>query len=546
MGEKKYIPEMIAENMGRYYEHGLQEIFDAGLEIQDKVLADIIELSQESQYAKDHGFASITSKEEFRAQVPVSEYGDVVSYIEANMKNDDHQVTIQPTDHYLLSTGKEKQRGKYYIETKLGALARQLSIDLWNMNLTKLEPKMTQPDVKMLAVTNCSPLENAPNGKAVRRTSGQAAKELWEKNPELYVFPYEFLEAEMTDDARDYLTALYVLKERGFNMLFCNNLGYFGVLIDQIDAHATQMIADIRTGTMSVSLQEKDRTILEAGFTADEDRADELQRILDNRGKLILSQVWPNFCFTGAWLAGTVGDYAKDVMRRLPKTMRYLSESYGCSEAMINLPLDYDAKYGPLAVYSCYFEFLPLTGGSLLSMAEVEDGAYYELVVSTYSGLYRYNLHDIVRIRGFMGTTANIEFCCRSSESIQAGGRIIHGYEISDFILALEDRAQIGIDFYQVHEEDGRVALILQQAAGAHDDLTMISRKVFEWAEVENIEISTIYWVNKAYRMNLYHTLMSNGRTIQCIKLPMIARELPEETCIEQVEIVTSDVRRAV
>ena len=34
-------------------------------------------------------------------------------------------------------------------------------------------------------------------------------------------------------------------------------------------------------------------------------------------------------------------------------------------------------------------------------MWEVVDGVCYELLVTTYSGLYRYNLQDIVRIQGF-------------------------------------------------------------------------------------------------------------------------------------------------
>ena len=413
MYENKYVPEIIAEKIFAYYQEGFDPLFEEGQAIQEAVLKDIIALSKGSKYAVDHGFLAIDSIQDFRAMVPISEYGDYYPYIQDNLKVDRCQITCQETDHYLLSTGREHQ-GKYYIETRLGSLARQLSINIWNMNLMKLEPEMTQPDVKMLAVTNCSPLENAPNGKAVRRTSGQAAKELWENTPDLYVFPYEFLEAEMTNDARDYLTALYVLKEREFNMLFCNNLAYFGVLLDRIDQHAERMIQDIREGVMSVPLKERDRAILEAGFIADEARADELQSILTKDGALIPSAVWPNFVFTGAWLAGSVGDYSKDVIRRLPADMRYVSESYGCSEAMINLPLSYNAKYGPLAVYSCYFEFLPLQGGELLTMAEVKDGEYYELVISTYSGLYRYNLHDIVRIHGFTGTTANVEFCCRS------------------------------------------------------------------------------------------------------------------------------------
>lgn len=533
MYENKYVPEIIAEKIFAYYQEGFDPLFEEGQAIQEAVLKDIIALSKGSKYAVDHGFLAIDSIQDFRAVVPISEYGDYYPYIQDNLKVDRCQITCQETDHYLLSTGR-KHQGKYYIETRLGSLARQLSINIWNMNLMKLEPEMTQPDVKMLAVTNCSPLENAPNGKAVRRTSGQAAKELWENTPDLYVFPYEFLEAEMTNDARDYLTALYVLKEREFNMLFCNNLAYFGVLLDRIDQHAERMIQDIREGVMSVPLKERDRAILEAGFIADEARADELQSILTKDGALIPSAVWPNFVFTGAWLAGSVGDYSKDVIRRLPADMRYVSESYGCSEAMINLPLSYNAKYGPLAIYSCYFEFLPLQGGTLLSMAEVEDGAYYELVISTYSGLYRYNLHDIVRVHGFTGTTANIEFCCRSSENLQLEDRVLYGYEFSNFISEIAQTLQIDLDFYQAKVQDGKLALILQ-AGECVQNFEQAAGRIQELAALREIDVEAIYWVNKAYRMNLYQAMMTGGRTIQCIKLPMLAETLPDAQYLEHV-----------
>lgn len=535
MYENKYVPEIIAEKIFAYYQEGFDPLFEEGQAIQEAVLKDIIALSKGSKYAVDHGFLAIDSIQDFRAVVPISEYGDYYPYIQDNLKVDRCQITCQETDHYLLSTGR-KHQGKYYIETRLGSLARQLSINIWNMNLMKLEPEMTQPDVKMLAVTNCSPLENAPNGKAVRRTSGQAAKELWENTPDLYVFPYEFLEAEMTNDARDYLTALYVLKEREFNMLFCNNLAYFGVLLDRIDQHAERMIQDIREGVMSVPLKERDRAILEAGFIADEARADELQSILTKDGALIPSAVWPNFVFTGAWLAGSVGDYSKDVIRRLPADMRYVSESYGCSEAMINLPLSYNAKYGPLAVYSCYFEFLPLQGGELLTMAEVKDGEYYELVISTYSGLYRYNLHDIVRIHGFTGTTANVEFCCRSSESPKLKDRMFYGYEFSDFVADVEKMLQINIDFYQAKESAGKLTLIFQTEE-KQKDLQQVSQMIEVLATSKKIILDAIYWVDKAYRMMLYQDLMNNGRTIQCIKLPMIAKWLPDTQYIEYIYV---------
>ena len=233
-------------------------------------------------------------------------------------------------------------------------------------------------------------------------------------------------------------------------------------------------------------------------------------------------------------MAGTVGDYSKDVMRKLPENMRYLSESYGCSEAMINLPLSYNAKYGPLAIYSCYFEFLPLQGGTLLSMAEVEDGAYYELVISTYSGLYRYNLHDIVRVHGFTGTTANIEFCCRSSENLQLEDRVLYGYEFSNFISEIAQTLQIDLDFYQAKVQDGKLALILQ-AGECVQNFEQAAGRIQELAALREIDVEAIYWVNKAYRMNLYQAMMTGGRTIQCIKLPMLAETLPDAQYLEHV-----------
>ena len=178
--ERQFVPEFIQQNMMQYVQKGVSSLFEHGIEMQHCVLDDIIALGRESQYARDKGFAGITTREEFMKKVPLSDYSDYVTYINDNMQNDCGQVVNLPTEYYLLSTGGAAFKGKYYIETKIGALARQLSIDLWNLHLAKLEPKMTESDVKMMAITNCAPIENAPNGKVVRRTSSQAAKGLWE------------------------------------------------------------------------------------------------------------------------------------------------------------------------------------------------------------------------------------------------------------------------------------------------------------------------------------------------------------------------------
>ena len=126
---KKYVPEKIAEKLSDYYQNGWQILFDEGMQMQDDVLLDIISLGNNSAYAKDHGFAGIKTKEEFRACVPISEYSDYRKYIDANMQNDNGQLTSLETEYYLLSTGMSNS-GKIYAENRLGEQARQLTIRL--------------------------------------------------------------------------------------------------------------------------------------------------------------------------------------------------------------------------------------------------------------------------------------------------------------------------------------------------------------------------------------------------------------------------------
>ncbi len=541
MKKSNYVPEQVANQLAEYYQNGFDQLFANGHAMQDEVLQDIIELGRNSDYAKDKGFADIKTKEEFWAKVPVSEYEDYRMYVERNMKKDNKQLTDLETEYYLLSTG-YSDRGKCYIETHLGALARQLSIDIWNMALTKTEPIMVEPTVKMLAVTNCSPIDQAPNGKDVRRTSGQAAKTLWERNPQLYVFPYEFLEATMSNEDRDYLTALYTLKEKNFNMLFCNNLAYFGVILDYIKKYPQRLIEDIRNGHMTADLKETDRVELERNFLPDSARAEELQHLLEQYGELSVEHIWPNFVFTGAWLAGSVGRLAQDVMRQLPEDMHYLSESYGASEAMFTIPMELNCAYGPLAVYSCYFEFLPLDKSSgPVAMTEVKDGAYYELVITTYSGLYRYNLHDIVRIQGFTGTTANVEFCCRSSEVYSLNNRVVYGYELMEAMEEVEQQETCLLSLYQGYVEDGKLSLLLQlfdQDCAIPDFLNLLQTVMAK----KDIPLGKVYFMHKNYRDALYHSLMKNGRTIQSIKLPLITYEKPAAKFVYKVYDFATDL----
>ncbi|KAJ6383363.1 hypothetical protein OIU78_026779 [Salix suchowensis] len=83
-----------------------------------------------------------------------------------------------------------------------------------------------------------------------------------------------------------------------------------------------------------------------------------------------------------------------------------------------------------------YFEFLPVnraaptllgqkTDQELVDLVDVKLGEEYELVVTTYAGLYRYRVGDILRVAGFKNKALNSTFaeCSYTSLTIR---RISH------------------------------------------------------------------------------------------------------------------------
>jgi hypothetical protein len=94
----------------------------------------------------------------------------------------------------------------------------------------------------------------------------------------------------------------------------------------------------------------------------------------------------------------------------------------------------------PLAVFGIFFEFKEISSDRILSAHELEDGNTYELVITTHSGLYRYQIHDLVRVEGFTSTTPNIVFVSKSGEVANLCGEKISSEIITEIIGRVADK----------------------------------------------------------------------------------------------------------
>ena len=168
------------------------------------------------------------------------------------------------------------------------------------------------------------------------------------------------------------------------------------------------------------------------------------------------------------------------------------------------------------------------------NMTEVEIGKYYELIVTTYSALYRYNIHDIVRVDGFTGDTANVEFVCRSSDILELCNQRLYGFEFLELMEQVQNDSQCPMTIYQAYVEDGALSVIVQpdhaecNGEGLYASLQRITAS-------KGIPLGNLYLMDKQYCATLFKSFTQFGRTTQTIKLPLIMKRKPFEELVKQI-----------
>ncbi|ONK81207.1 uncharacterized protein A4U43_C01F26500 [Asparagus officinalis] len=150
----------------------------------------------------------------------------------------------------------------------------------------------------------------------------------------------------------------------------------------------------------------------------------------------VIPELWPNAKYVYGIMTGSMEPYLKK-LRHYAGDLPLMSADYGASEGWIaaNVEPELPPEKATFAVLPNigYFEFIPLrekpgdqgldnVGSNYrykelepVGLAEVKLGEEYEMVVTSFAGLYRYRLGDVVRIAGFHNSTPKLQFVCRRS-----------------------------------------------------------------------------------------------------------------------------------
>lgn len=190
-----------------------------------------------------------------------------------------------------------------------------------------------------------------------------------------------------------------------------------------------QLAQDIRTGSLNRKITDPElKECMTRILKPDSELADFVSaECSKDNWEGIITRIWPNTKYLDVIVTGAMAQY-------IP-TLDYYSSGlplactmYASSECYFGLNLNPMCKPAEVSYTimpnMAYFEFLPhdpataslkTAYSELVDLVDVEVGKEYELVITTYAGLCRYRVGDILRVTGFHNSAPQFHFVRRKN-----------------------------------------------------------------------------------------------------------------------------------
>ena len=412
--------------------------------VQERVLLDILARAKDTEIGRRFHFDQIKSIADYQRQVPVMEYGDFQAAITA-MADGQSDVLFSGVPKLFLQTSGTTGQPKLVPESFLGSEVRYMVQHVREcyaseatVNALKKNKRFAElaarknwgapeavgrrqvfRDMHVLPLITAAPAQRSAGGAPIDFASNVSARK--NNTPPLMTYPLEI--ARVADkEAVMYLFMLFSLRFDDIVEIAGNHAGRLTAMIDYAREHSQELICDLRCGTISarLSLTAKERQMLEPYLEPLPERADQLEHIRQS-ADFTPRFYWPYLSGCIFWLSGSVSRQVHELDGLLPESAICMDVGYGSSELKINIPTRANSGVGTLAAFAGFFEFRRTSDGAVFAAHEVEVGQKYSLILTTYSGLYRYDLHDLVKITGFNGDTPELTFVIREGDILNIG-----------------------------------------------------------------------------------------------------------------------------
>jgi hypothetical protein len=409
------------------------------VQAQDRLLRQILETNADTEFGRRHGFAGITTLTQFQERVPISTYEDLEPYINEEMNGRLNQLTKDPPVLFTTTSGTTGNR-KYIPMTREGKNAKSHLTWLWFCGLYRDHPGIVGG--RILSVVSPEVEGHAPSGVPVGAESGHGYRTMPGPVRSMYTAPYGVFAIE--DYEAKYYTLLRLAAGQNISCVATVNPSTVLLLGDRMAQHTESIIRDVRDGTLSSTFSVPQDLRDSLHLRPDPERARHLERAAAaGGGPLRPGLAWPELAAIGCWKGGTVGAYLAKFDTLFPQGLPIRDFGYYATELRGSVPLSDQGDAGTMAIGTNVLEFHPAgedrapEGRELLRVEQLETGRRYFVYVTNASGLYRYEMNDIVEVTGHDRQTPLIRFVQKGKGVVSFTGEKL--YEVQ--VIAAIDKA---------------------------------------------------------------------------------------------------------
>ncbi len=443
---------------------------DHARETQRNTLLAKIGRNANSQFGRDYGFADIRTVADFRARVPVMSYEDHRPYIEKVLNGDTSAMFASGTKvlMFAMTSGTTGDPKRLPITAELFREYRE-GWQLWGTGVYGDYPELLFR--KSLQLSSDWQQYKAPCGLPCGQISGLAAATRPAIADTMFLPPSAT--TRIHDAAAKHYTALrFALASRKVGMIVTANPSSLVEFARRANHDRESLIRDIHDGTLTCDIPANVRDQLSRKIAKPRPkRAQELERLVDQHGTLLPKHAWPDLSVVAVWTGGSIGIF-------LPR----LAELYGdaairdhglsASEGRMTIPLADNTPAGMLDYTHHFFEFIPVEefgtpSPNVLEAHELEVDRDYYILLTTSGGLYRYNIHDVVRCVGFQGQAPLLEFLNKGKNFASLTGEKLSEYQVVRAVERTFSELSVPVDFFTVapimEDAQPRYVLLMEQ-----------------------------------------------------------------------------------
>lgn len=477
------------------------QTFLASLQEPERVQADflrdqILAPNRDCELGRRWRFDKIATLDDYRKAVPINTYDGLADLIERTVQTGEQGlVTGEPIKRFFLTSG-STSRSKYIPVTNRFVRNKSRTFGIYWSLVFESHPAAHRGRM----VTNFS-----DSGKAVLSPGGlpcSSESAYWAgvtratQLKEQPLIPKSV--AQIGDSDSRYYAIARILLEEEFAVIMTLNPSTILLLFQKVAQYAESLFADIERGGITgpgLSVSDDVRAYVAERYPGNPARAAQL-RALQGPPGLLAHRIWPALALAICWRSPMLAPYIELLA---PHFQGVAQRDYilMASEGVMAVPIEDDKSGGALVLGSNLYEFVPedeidRPDPTVLSPHELEVGRNYVVILSNASGLYRYNIGDVVRVVRMQARTPVIEFLHRAGSTCSLTGEKLTEDQVTAAVSDVAEQLGLAVESFTL--APGKrgfphyVAMVELQREADRSVLAEFPRRLDEALEQHNME----------------------------------------------------------